>query len=105
MTQTSKIIYTVVSYPKDIKSARSFDFNIYSKQSSNYEKMETYCEEIKSKHSSWAVVVLVPRDTAKAMKRTWIHHFDPFIDRRIKMNNEKSTKRARGYDDILEDEE
>ena len=105
MTQTSKTIYTVVSYPKDIKGARSFDFNIYSKQSSNYEKMETYCEEIKSKHSSWAVVALVSRDTAKAMKRSWIHHFDPFIDRRVKMNSEKRVRRARGYNDILEDEE
>lgn len=102
MTQT---IYTVVCYPKDIKGARSFDFNIYSKQSSNYEKIKTYYKEIKSKHSSWAVVALVPRDTAKAMKRSWIHHFDPFIDRRVKMNSEKRVQGARGYNDILEDEE
>ena len=105
MAQTSKKIYTVVCYPKDLKGARNFDFNIYSKQSSNYEKMETYCEEIKSKHSSWAVVVLVPLDTAKAMKRSWTHHFDTFIDRRVKMNSEKRAIRARSYNDILEDEE
>lgn len=102
MTQT---IYTVVCYPKNIKGARSFDFNIYSKQSSNYEKMKAYCEEIKNKHSSWAVVVLVSRDTAKAMKSSWIHHFDPFIDRRVKMNSEKMARRAHGHNNILEDEE
>lgn len=64
------MIYAVVRYPKKIKYAEDYDFNIYSKQSSNKEKMQAYFEEISARYPN-CYVHLVSREKAKQMKTKW----------------------------------
>lgn len=66
------MIYAVVAYPKHITlSTMNFDFNIYSKQSSNKEKMLDYYQEIKQRHGASCYVHLVNRESAKGMRKKW----------------------------------
>lgn len=69
MTTEKKTIYVVARlysrpYPEQ------FDFHIYSKQSSNREKIREYRDEIRAKFPD-CQVVLTTREKAEVMKREW----------------------------------
>ena len=67
----NQVIYAVVRYPKQIKrSYVGYEFHIYSKQSSNKQKMMEYYHEIKNRYPSMRVH-LVTRETAGNMNKKW----------------------------------
>ena len=68
-------IYAVVRYTNNLKTSNYFGMNVYSTQSSNLEKMQTYKEEIANKYPT-QTVVLVPRETAKKMHEVWYNYFE-----------------------------
>ena len=65
-TTTKKTIYAVVRC--NPKMMEAWDMNIYSKQSSNKEKMEAYAREIKARYPH-CKVYLMPREKALAEQR------------------------------------
>lgn len=69
------MIYAVITYPKTLKGRKEYNFHIYSKTSSNVEKMTAYYLEILGKHGKTDVVKLVSRDTAKAMEKTYYYAY------------------------------
>lgn len=72
-----KTIYAVVCYPKRINrfNVHYFDFRLYTKQTSNLEKMKAYFEEIKDKHGDWCHVHLVTREKAKELQKKWYDRY------------------------------
>ena len=69
---TKQPIYAVVIYPKQITEyTESFEFRIYTKQTSNTEIMKAYYEEQKARHGKHCRVHLVTRETAKKMHDKW----------------------------------
>ena len=69
------MIYAVIIYPKTLEGRKEYSLHIYSKTSSNVEKMTAYYLEILGKHGKTDVVKLVSRDTAKAMKETYYNAY------------------------------
>lgn len=63
-------IYAVVTYPKTNKTDKCNGLHIYTKQTSNLAVMTAYYEEQAQRHED-RVTVLVPRETAEQMRRTW----------------------------------
>jgi hypothetical protein len=63
-------IYAVVTYPKTNKTEHCNGLHIYTKQTSNLAVMTAYYEEQAQRHDD-RVTVLVPRETAEQMYRTW----------------------------------
>lgn len=83
------IIWAVVRYPKKIRNAESFDFVIYSKQSSNVLVMKDYFEEQKNRHGEACWVHLVSREKAARMKQLW---FEKLRERDAKIDQEVSMR-------------
>ena len=91
-------IYALILYPKNLSTAHASDFRIYSKQTSNLDIMQKYYAE----HPSTEIyhTALVTREVAKQMKKTWVRHFYPFMDREIqeakaRMEHKKRQRRSR----------
>lgn len=79
-------MYVIVRFPKSLNGAKSFDFNIYSKQNSQKEKMVGYYEELKARHNN-CYVILTTRENAKMMKKVWYNYISNNIGREIYRND------------------
>lgn len=64
-------IYAVVRMDKNLSK---FGCNVYTKQSSNLEKMQAYRDEIAGKYP-WCEVVLVSRESAKIIAQKYREYF------------------------------
>lgn len=93
-------MYVVVRYPKTLKAARSFDFNIYAKQHSQKEKLIPYYEEQKARHFN-CCVLLVDRKTAIAMHKVW-HNY--FINIGQTLTSKQSSKSFHGHHNPFKEE-
>ena len=76
-------IYAVIRYPTHKKAPDYMDFTIYTKQTSNKEKMVDYYKEIKAKYPS-CTVHLVTREKAQEIKKKWHLYCDDCATRMIK---------------------
>ena len=81
-------IYAVIKYPVGKKYPEHMDFNIYTKQTSNKEKMDAYYQEIKTKYPSYKVH-LVTREKAKALQKKWYLYCDDCVTRQIKITEKR----------------
>lgn len=63
-------MYVVVRYPKNMKDTPAYGLNVYAKQHSQKDKMIPYLLEQQARHPA-CVVVLVKKETAELMRRTW----------------------------------
>ena len=72
-----KTIYAVIRYPKQINrfSVKAFDFIVYTKQTSNLDKMKAYLKEIKGKYPEGYYIYLVSREKAKELHQKWIDRY------------------------------
>lgn len=84
-------IYAVVRYPKKIDRNDPFGVHIYSKTSSNLEKMIAYYEEQKARHIECNVALVTTR-TAKMMKETYYHFRRPCFQAQERVHREKWKK-------------
>lgn len=66
-------MYVVVRYPKDMKDTPAYGLNVYAKQHSQKNKMIPYLLEQQARHPT-CVVVLVKKETAELMLRTWTNY-------------------------------
>jgi predicted cupin superfamily sugar epimerase len=63
-------MYVVVRFPKSLKGAKSYDFNIYAKTHSQKAKMMGYYEEQRARYTD-CYVLLTTKENAEKMKRVW----------------------------------
>lgn len=93
-------MYVVVRYPKNLRTARSFDFNIYAKQHNQKEKLIPYYEEQKVRHFD-CCVLLIDRKTAATMHKVW-HNY--FINIGQALTKKQSNKSFHGHHNPFEEE-
>ena len=75
-------MYVIVRFPKSLKGARSFDFNIYTKTHSQKDRMLPYFEELKARYSD-CHILLTTKEIAEKMKRVWHSYIGKNIGREI----------------------
>ena len=73
-------IYAVVKIDNEISQ---FACRVYTKQSSNFEKMKEYKEEIKNKYPN-AKVILTTREKAKKIRADYAIWYQNYENERIK---------------------
>ena len=75
-------MYVVVKFPKNLKDAKSYDFNIYAKTNSQKAKMVDYYEEQKARHTD-CYVLLTTKEKAEEIKRVWHNYVGNNIGRHL----------------------
>lgn len=83
--------YAVVRYKNNLAKATYFDMTVYSKTSSNLDKMTAYRDEIAAKYPR-AIVALVKRETAEKMHKTWYNHFQYNIGKTLSRQDKKRSQ-------------
>jgi predicted cupin superfamily sugar epimerase len=75
-------MYVVVRFPKSLKGARSYDFNIYAKTHSQKAKMIGYYEEQRARYTD-CYVLLTTKENAEKIKRVWHNYVGNNVGRHL----------------------
>lgn len=96
-------MYVVVRYPKNMEDSPAYGLNVYAKQHSQKDRMISYLLEQQVRHPT-CVVVLVRKETAELMRRTWTSYHRN-IGRNITREHKRKTVEGHiSYEEEWEEE-